>query len=95
MIRAITPYNTNFGNRQKMAQKSAQQVARKVVNVKDSSLKGITKTPIRALDDISQMGVDGVAVLSSGMTAGICGLGTLSNCLGGSSAGYSIGAGLV
>ena len=47
MIKAITPYNVVFGSKQNLARKASTKMTRNVVNVKDSSLKGLTKTPIR------------------------------------------------
>ena len=66
MIKSITPYNTSFGIKQNFAQRGSQKVARKVVELEKSSLKGITKSPIRfsKLDEGADCIVDNCKFIS-------------------------------
>lgn len=63
MIMPIASYNTNFNGRAKFAQQPVKKVAKQIVNIEKSSLKGISKTPVRfaeKIDPDTQAAISGI-----------------------------------
>lgn len=68
MISAVNSYNPNFCAKTKAAQK----VARKIVKVDSSALKGISKTPMRLASNKNDIGLpEACGFISSGMGCAI------------------------
>ena len=68
MISAVNSYNPNFCAKTKAAQK----VARKIVKVDSSALKGISKTPMRLASNKDGIGLaDASGFVCSGMGCAI------------------------
>ena len=67
MIRPIDSYNPNFCSKTKIAKNATKKIVRNIVNVEKSSLKGVSKTPVRLaqkVDPDSQAAISGL--VSSG-----------------------------
>lgn len=81
MINPINSYNISFASKQnltrKLVSKASPKITREIVSVKDSSLKGITKSPIRF--DLLDFDNREIPYFIAGISSGFLALGTVSS----------------